>query len=176
MKISAFQLAEEIKLRQVNYKLHSGLWSKYDLSHIDLTFSNWTSIKYLNDDGTDFSEEISLLPDNQGGIYLFYIKCPIISGITEFPFYIGRAQLTDGQNLRKRCREYFTKFAREDERPKITTMINYWGKELYLAFKPIDDNNDIIDYEKKLINSLLLPMNDEIPEKEIKQAVKAFQL
>lgn len=174
MKISAFNLAEEIKLREIKYMLHDGLWSKYDLTPIDLDFKGWTSIKYLDDFGTDFSTEIDLLPNNKGGLYLFYVKCPIIIGVTEFPFYIGRAQLTQGQNLRKRCREYFTKFAREDERPKITRMIKYWGKDLHLAFKPVDDNPDIIDYEKKLINSLLLPMNDEIPDREIKQAIKAF--
>ena len=109
-------------------------------------------------------------------MYLFFVKCPIITGITEFPFYIGRAQLTDGQNLRKRCREYFTKFARDDERPKTTTMINYWGKELYIAFKVIDGNGGIIDYEKKLINSLLLPMNDAIPDADISASIKAFQI
>lgn len=175
MKISAFQLAEEIKLREIGYKLHNGLWAKYDLSQINLDFTTWQTIKYLNDDATDFSEDINLLPNDKGGLYLFFVKCPIIIGITEFPFYLGRAQLTEGQNLRKRCKEYFNKFAKEDERPKITKMVNYWGKELHLAFKTMDENDEIIDYEKKLINSLLLPMNDEIPEKEIKQAVKAFQ-
>lgn len=174
MKISAFQLSEEIRLRGVEYKLHDGLWKKYDLSQIDLGFANWTSIKYLNDDATAFSSQIDQLPNDSGGLYLFFIKCPIITGITEFPFYIGRAQLTEGQNLRKRCREYFAKFAKENERPKITRMINYWGRQLYLAFKVIEDNDEIIDYEKRLINSLLLPMNDEIPDREIKQAIKAF--
>ncbi len=55
-------------------------------------------------------------------------------------------------------------------------MFKYWGKELHLAFLVLDDNMNIIDLEKKLINSLLLPMNDEIPDKEIKQATKAFSL
>lgn len=175
MRISAFKLAEEIKLRAIEYKLHNGLWCRYDLSAINLDFHTWTSIKYLNDDASDFSDEINQLPNDQGGLYLFYVKCPIISGITEFPFYVGRAQLTDGQNLRKRCKEYYSKFSRESERPKITKMIEYWGKDLFLAFKIIDNNEDIIDYEKKLINSLLLPMNDEIPETDIKQAIKTFQ-
>lgn len=174
MKNPAFSLSEEIQLREIKYKLHDGLWSKYELGLIDLNFSEWTSVKYLNDDATDFSNEVDLLPSDKGGLYLFFVKCPIITGITEYPFYIGRAQLTNGQNLRKRCREYFNKFAKENERPKITRMIRYWGKQLFLAFKIIEDNQDIIDYEKKLINSLLLPMNDEIPDQEIKQAIKAF--
>ncbi|TLD41181.1 MAG: hypothetical protein JETT_2563 [Candidatus Jettenia ecosi] len=173
---SAFHLGEEIKLKTVQYRLHQNLWKRYDLSTLDLSFSNWITIKYLNDEGTDFNNDIDLLPSNRGGLYMFSIRCPIIPGITEFPVYIGRALLTEGQNLRKRCREYFTKYSRSNERPKITILFNYWSKDLYLSFMKLEENNDIIDYEKKLINSLLLPFNDEIPEKEVRQAVKAFQI
>jgi len=175
MQTSAFELGEQIDLRRVTYKLHSSLWTRYNLGQIDLNFDTWNIIKYLNDDANGFSEEIENLPNDRGGLYLFFAKCNILTGITEYPFYIGRAQLTDGQNLRKRCREYYTKFARDNERPKITKMINYWGKDLYLAYKEIDDNDDIVDFEKKLINSLLLPMNDEIPDQEIRESIKAFQ-
>ena len=173
---SAFPLGEEIKLKTVQYKLHQDLWKRHDFSIINLSVSNWTTIKYLNKEGTDFNKEIDLLPADRGGLYMFSIKCPIIPGITEYPAYIGRALLTKGQNLRKRCREYFTKYSTDNERPKITTLFRYWSKDLYLSYMILDENERIIDYEKKLINSLLLPFNDEIPEKEIRQAVKAFQL
>lgn len=175
MKQSAFELAEHIKLREVPYKVSPLLWKKWDID-INLSFEKWTSIKYLNEDGNDFHEDIQKVPNNKGGLYMFYVKCNTISGITEFPFYIGRAQLTKGQNLRKRVREYFTKFAKEAERPKITTMFKYWSRDLHLAFIEIEENEEIIDLEKKVINSLLLPMNDEIPDQETKQAVKAFNL
>lgn len=171
---SAFNLGEEIKLKTLDFKLQQTLWLKYDLSAVNLSFANWTTIKYLNNDGTEFHEDIKLLPNDMGGLYMFSISCPVIPGRTEFPVYIGRAQITEDQNLRKRCREYFTKFLRNDERPKITRMFRYWAKELYLSFLPLDQNHEIIDFEKKLINSLLLPFNDEIPEKEIRQAIKAF--
>jgi len=173
---SAFHLGEEIKLKTVQYRLHQNLWKRYDLSSLDLSLSNWTTIKYLNDDGTVFNKDIDLLPSNRGGLYMFSIRCPIIPGITEFPVYIGRALLTEGQNLKKRCREYFTKYLRSDERSKITILFKYWSKDLYLSFMTLEENNDIIDYEKKLINSLLLPFNEGIPEMEIRQAVKAFQI
>ena len=88
--------------------------------------------------------------------------------------YIGRAQFSDNQNLRKRIREYWTKYARDNERPLITKMFKYWSDDLYLSYLPIDNNQGIIDYEAKLINSLLLPFNTEIPDKEIKQAISAF--
>lgn len=95
--------------------------------------------------------------------------------MTDFPAYIGRAKLTDAQNIRKRCREYFTKWYRNDERPKITRMIKYWGSDLYLSFIEISENDIIDDYESKLINSLLLPFNTKIPDKETQQAINAFQ-
>jgi len=175
MLSSAFDLGQEIELKKVFYPLHQPMWSKYDLTAINIEFSQWTQIKYLNDDGTDFSDQISTLPDNRGGLYMFLVKCAVIKGLTEFPFYIGRAQLTDGQNLRKRCKEYFLKYRLNNERPKITRMFRYWDKDLYLCYIPLDDNEVIRDFEKKLINSLLLPMNDQIPDQEIRQAIKAFQ-
>lgn len=175
MQNSAFQLGKELNDKKVYFRLHQPFWIKYDLSSVNLEFNTWTTIKYLNDNCDDFGQDINLLPNDTGGIYLFSIKCDIIKGLTDFPVYIGRAQQTKGQNLRKRCREYFTKFAREDERPKITRMINIWGDSLFLSFKPLDDNDELIDYEQKLINSLLLPFNDIIPDKETSQAIKAFQ-
>lgn len=171
---SAFDLGEQLRLKKLEYIPHSDLWNKFGVATMDLSFANWTSIKYLNDDATEFNDDIAKVPNNQGGLYLFYVKCPIITGLTEYPFYIGRAQLTTHQNLRKRVREYFTHFCRDDERPLITKMIRYWGKDLYLAYFVLPDNFSVIDFEKKLINSLLLPMNDEIPDQEIRQAVKAF--
>lgn len=176
MDISAFEMGEELKMRTISYKLHRRIWEKYDFSTLNLNFHNWTTIKYLNNDGTDFNENINQLPNDLGGIYLFSIRCPIILGCTQYPVYIGRALITQGQNLRKRCREYFTKYSKDGERPKITTLFKYWSNDLYLSFLTIEENNEIIDLEKKLINSLLLPFNDVIPDQQIRQSVKAFQI
>lgn len=174
MLSSAFDLGEHIKLRKLEYSVSPKLWQRHKLPKIDMSFHKWNSIKYLNTNGTDFSTDISKVPNDKGGLYLFYAKCPIIVGITEYPFYIGRAQLTSGQNLRKRVKEYFQHYKRDVDRPKITKMFKYWSKDLYLAYLPLAKNKNIIDFEKVLINSLLFPMNDQIPEKEIRDAVKAF--
>jgi hypothetical protein len=171
---SAFELGEELKLREVTYKLHSTLWNRFNLSDLNLNFETWQKLKYLNNEADDLNPLIEDIPNNLGGIYVFYIKCEIITGLTEYPLYIGRAQLTEGQNLRKRVKEYYQKYAREDERPKITRMFNYWANELQLAYYTLGGNQEIVDLEKKLINSLLLPMNDEIPDEETRQGVKAF--
>ncbi len=173
---SAFEWGESLKLRDVVYYLFPDQWDTCDLSGIDLSFANWTTIKYLNNNGDGFNDETSTIPNDAGGLYMFSIKCPVIEGFTDFPVYIGRAQLSKSQNLKKRCREYFTKFKKEDERPLITRMFQYWSKELHLSFMVLHGNEGIIDSEARLINSLKLPFNSEIPDKVTKQGVKAFNL
>jgi hypothetical protein len=176
MTNSAFDLGEEIKLHTLEFKLHTGLWKKFNaVGKVNLSVNNWTGIKYLNALSNDLHQDVSTkIPKNFGGLYLFTIKCEIISGMTEFPVYLGRAQKSASQNLRKTCKEYYQKYAKTNERPKITKMFKYWSENLHLYFLPLAANQDIIDYEKDLINSLLLPFNDEIPDQETRQAVKAF--
>ena len=171
---SAFDLGEELNNRKIYYYLHTPLWGRFNYPHLNLEFQTWTKIKYLNDLGIELSNEINHVPDNSGGLYIFYVKCQIIPGLTEYPLYIGRAQITDGQNLRKRVKEYWQHYRLSNERPKITKMIKYWGDELYLAYLPLTDNNQIVSLEKDIINSTLFAMNDQIPDKEIKQAISAF--
>lgn len=172
---SAFDLGENLNNQQISYYLHKPLWDNFNFPGLNLNFANWHSIKYLNPAGDDFDLAVNTIPDNSGGLYLFYLKCEILPGLTEYPFYIGRAQFTEHQNLRKRVKEYFQKFSKNNERPKITKMFKYWGKDLHLAYITLDENEDIVELEKQLINYLLFPMNDEIPDQEIKQAVKAFE-
>jgi hypothetical protein len=174
MLSSAFDLGEEINNRTVDYKLHSALWDRFTFTHLNIQFEKWKQMKYLNEACDDFNPDINTIPNNTGGLYLFFVKCNLISGITEYPFYIGRAKITENQDLRKRVKEYFEKYSKNNERPKITRMFKYWANDLYVAYFPLEDNEDIIELEAQLINSLLLPMNDVIPNQEIKQAVKAF--
>lgn len=175
MLSSAFDLGEEIKLRTVPYKLHNALWEKYTVTHLNLHFDNWQKIKYLNEASNDLNPDIDAIPNNTGGLYLFFIKCHIIAGITEYPFYIGRALFTEHQNLRKRVKEYF-KYSKTNERPRISFMFKYWASDLHLAYLVLDGNDNIMELEAQLINSLLFPMNEEIPDQEVRHAVKAFQL
>ncbi len=174
MLANAFLFGEELRLREVPFKLHGTLWSRFKSLNLNLGFEHWEKLKYLNDNADDFNSDINYVPRDKGGLYIFFVKCEIITGLTEYPLYIGRAQLTEHQNLRKRVREYFRKYARNYERPKITRMFKYWSKDLYLAYFPLESNEDIIEIEKQIINCLLLPMNDEIPDTEIKQATQAF--
>ncbi len=175
MNDSAFLLGEELELRKVEYKLHRDLWSQFNFPNLDLSFENWVKIKYLNANANALDVEVENIPINSGGLYMFYVKCEIISGITEYPLYVGRAQFTEHQNLRKRVKEYFQKYAKTNERPRITKMFKYWASELYLAYISLEENEGINELEKQFINSLLLPMNTKIPDTEISQAINAFQ-
>jgi len=179
MIASAFDLGEKMNNKVVRYVLHQPLWKTFKASKystVDLTFSKWKSVKYLNADGKSIHKDVDLVPNDKGGLYMFYVKCHLIEGLTEFPLYIGRAQHTTSQNLRKRVKEYFQLFYKNRERPKITRMIKYWGKELYLAYYVLPNNKQVINIERDIINSTLFEMNDQIPDTKIGQAVKAFNI
>jgi len=174
MNDSAFLLGEELELRKVEYKLHRAIWNQFNFQNLDLKFENWVKIKYLNANANALDGQVENVPNGTGGLYMFYVKCEIISGITEYPLYVGRAQYTEHQNLRKRVKEYFQKYSKNNERPRITKMFKYWASDLYLAYIPLEENEGINELEKQFINSLLLPMNTRIPDTEISQAINAF--
>ena len=49
-------------------------------------------------------------------------------------------------------------------RPKIATMRETWGKELYIKYLPLNDNETIRKVEKELIRVIIPPFNDQIPD------------
>lgn len=172
----AFEYGQQIALRRVEYLLHPQTWNTFK-SIPDFSKSNWVTIKYLNDACDGFSNDISEIPNDSGGIYLFHINCQILPGMTEFPAYIGRAQLTQYQNLRKRCKEYFYDWKNDKlDRENLIPLFNYWGHNLYLSYVPMKSNKRIIHYEAKLVSSLMLPFNADRIDPKIKNATKAFRL
>lgn len=174
MKYEAFVLSDKIKVHEVKFYLYPELWEQFQHGTFDITNGNWKEVKFLNDTGDDVSDDVKALPGDHGGIYIFIIKNPIIAKITEYLGYIGRAQLTENHNLKVRCRKYFYEWFGENGRPKVTRMIGKWGQYLYLRYIEIDDNNETRQLETKLINSILPPFNDEIPDVIYRQAVSAL--
>ncbi len=171
---NAFDLGAQLHMKKLTYVLSEEQRLNFNHPNINLDFSNWNSIKYLNNQATGISDEIDSIPNDVGGLYLFYLPCSIIPSISAFPFYIGRAQYTPSQNLRKRVREYFNHYNTNKERPKIYRMLRTWGKVIRLAYYPLQSNEDIIQIEADIINALLFPMNDKIPNKTVSEAIKAF--
>lgn len=154
---------------KVQFILNPKLWAKCNQDIIDIINTSWDEVKFLDDESNSLHKSMGSLPTDKGGIYVFITKPNIIPGAHLYIFYIGRSLKTQNQNLRKRCSEYY-----KDNRPKISRMIRNWGKYLYIRYLPLDDNKFITSLEKSLINAILPPCNDEIPDKEIRDAVKAF--
>jgi excinuclease UvrABC nuclease subunit len=88
--------------------------------------------------------------------------------------YIGKADITERNSLRVRCKKYFGEYKSKEGRPKIQRLVKYWGKYLHLKYIELDDNNLIKRLEINLINSILPPFNDYIPDKKTRDAKKAF--
>jgi hypothetical protein len=176
MKVDAFiNSFEDNKLYDVLYYHMPNRWGKVDFNDIVFDHNSWSEeIKFLDENETGVSNEIKTLPQDCGGIYIFFIKGVLLPYFETYIAYIGRAQFSDKQNLKIRCNAYYYEFFKNDTRPKIERMIAKWGKYLYLRYYPSIDNNFIKKLEVKLINGILPPFNDEIPELKPIEAANAF--
>lgn len=162
----------------IKFTLSPTLW--IDSVDINTFFSHHTihNIKFFNEDCSAINSDITNLPTDKGGVYFFILKNDVLPELSSHIMYVGRAHSTHHQNLRKRCREYFTKYYKDHtERPHIYTMLNNWCKNLYLYFIELTDNDKIDEIEKKLINNLIPPFNHDIPHvdlKRVRTAMTAF--
>ena len=127
----------------------------------------WREIKFLNDSATGINDSIRTVPNDQGGIYVFFLKPDIIPCIHKYILYVGRVQYTDNQNLRKRFREYV-----QDQRSDILLMRETWGKDLYIRYLPLTDNATICALEKELMRTIIPPCNSDYPG-TLNKAMKA---
>lgn len=135
------------------------IWTTYDANCKPITDQDWHEVKFLNDTGNELNPEIANVPNNHGGVYIFVAKSDIIKDTHVYLLYIGRVQKTDDQNLRKRFREYYY----EKMRPRIILMREAWGKNLYIRYFPLDDNDVICTLEEELIRVILPPCNSKYP-------------
>ncbi len=174
MKFSAFDIGEKIKIHELTFNLCPELWNNYCYDELHIDSLDFKEIKFLNENGDALNDKIKLISNASGGLYFFIIKTDISANLPGYLVYIGRAQLTANHNLRVRIKSYFSTYLKEKERPKITRMIKYWGNNLYVKYVEVSGNKHIEEIEKKLINSLLPPLNDMIPDKIYKDAIKAF--
>lgn len=176
MRIDAFITTNDVnKLYDVIYYHTPQRWDLIGELDLDLKISDWSDeIKFLDNNEIDISNEVKNLPQDAGGIYIFFIKGQIVPFFETYLAYIGRAQYTENQNLKLRCSSYYYEFFKEKTRPKIFRLIDRWGKYLYIRYLPLMDNELIKSLEVKLINGILPPFNDEIPELKYNQPEPAF--
>lgn len=169
-----FALATQIKMHEVPFNLVPELWDKFSCDGIDLSTIKWKETKFLTEDGKSLNTGMKSLPNDKGGIYLFYVKCDILPEVSNYLMYIGRARITENHSLRVRCRKYFYEYSHNNERPKIQRLVEQWGKNLYLKYIELEDNDLITRLEKCLISSILPPSNDDFVDKKVNAAKKAF--
>lgn len=175
--MNAFEqdLSDKLPSHIIKQIVYPAFWDKFNWNKYNLDDNDFIEIKYLNDSASNFSKDINKLPNTEGGIYIFYINFGKIANINNVLVYIGRAYLTKNENLRVRCRSYFTKYLRESERPKISIMFHRWKRYLHLKFIQVDDNDTIEKLEEELINTFIPHFNDQIPDKTIRKAVKTLR-
>lgn len=135
---------------------------------------SWSDyIKYLDADG-NLSEELNQIPENEGGIYIFFIQGQTLPKMEMYPAYIGRALHTDDQNIQKRVKCYLRE-SKGNKRPKIIQLFESWKDFLYIKYFHTSDNSLIETGEKVLIRAILPPFNSDIPDRIIfKTPQKAF--
>jgi len=157
----------------IRFMLNTTLWDSFDLNVLRIisTPNSWNEVKLLASDGKR-NPQLGTIPNDKGGIYLFLAKPNILPESHLYLMYVGRAHISATQNLRKRCSQYPV----EKKRPKIKRMIEQWGQYLYIRYLPLDDNLTIDLVEGELINKILPPFNDEIPDQTISAAIQAFTM
>ena len=175
-KVNYIDLAEDMQKYVIHFMLYPMNWNKFrSAKSLNIRKVNWKETKYLNEKGTGLNSGVKTITNKNGGIYLFIVKSDILPNISEYLVYIGRAQITAKHNLRVRVKKYFGEYLSSNERPKITRMMQYWKRHLYIKYIEINDNKITKTLEARLINTLLPPFNDVIPDKKIRKAIKAFK-
>lgn len=158
------------------YTMAPELWERFrldDLENVD--FTQWKSVKLMNNDGTAFSEMVNQIPTDSGGIYVYSIEPRIIPGCGAYIMYIGMASKSDSQNLRRRVKSY-QQYINSYDRERIHRLFVKWGKYVYVHFLPIQAAKETIyELETRLIGSLVPPCNSDIRAKAVKHAVRAFR-
>lgn len=103
MNIDAFVNANDsARIYECTYYHDPTRWNSIpkDTKEI-LNSQKWSGyIKYLDPEG-NVSDAIKNLPNNEGGIYIFFIQGPTLPSAEMYIAYIGRALFTDGQNIKK---------------------------------------------------------------------------
>ncbi len=150
------------KIYKLEFELDLEKWNDIDPKIEAVVQGNWESVKFLNDQGDALNQDMDNIPDNQGGIYMFLLKPNIIPNKHIYILYIGRARRKMEYSLRKRCKTYLT-----DSRQMIAYMREVWGRDLYIDYLPLNDDELIEQVERELLRVIIPPCNTQIPEYNI---------
>lgn len=178
MDIPAFVSNPDNKMEAYRYEQYPcpRLWKQYkDITSLFCVEDAWSDyIKYLNE-RNEISAEIKALPNDYGGIYVFFIQGDNLPFCERYLAYIGRARYTDKENLRRRLMQYLRESNRKDgKRPLIKKLFFNWKEHLYIRYYKSKDNSIIDKGESALINAILPPFNTKLTDYKFKEPQKAF--
>ena len=150
-----FSQKGELAIHRRKFILYPKYWQDR-LNHIPLNL-NWKHIKFHEDN-------IDLTPEHKG-VYCFVVKPSIPHFFeTSYLFYVGETTRT----LRKRFKEYIEdQKGKGKPRPKVFEMLNLYKDYVHFYYTEIDDENDILDTEEKLINTFIPFINTDIPKAKL---------
>lgn len=150
-------------------------WNNFE-NFLEISEADWRKIKYYDKLGNK-SEELSKIPADKGGIYIYYIKpegipldnyCCIM--------YVGRAHFGEKtQNLKKRINSYDTE-ARDQYKGRATIrqLFRRYREYLYVMYIAIEGNDNIDRMERELTMAIVPPANSDLFQKALKDERKMF--
>lgn len=160
--MSLVDMCRREKELTLDFQLNIDKWDTMDCKVKEVVLDGWSNIKFLNEEGTGINEDISKVPDDIGGVYVFLLKPNIIPNMHLYIMYIGRVRRKKEFSLRKRCKEYVV-----DNRPKLAYMREMWGKYLYFYYLPIEDDIIVEKVERELIRVIIPPCNTQISDQYV---------
>lgn len=175
MHYRAFITTDENSSYGLQYYHNPLRWKKslkYLTGNPILDINNWTpEYKFYDEDG-EKSTLINQLPNDKGGIYVFYLKGICLPFFENYILYIGKASITDNENIRSRVKTYYNV---SKERYLIIEMFSKWKDYIYCRCFP-ETNNEKIEIDESLLIKAILPYyNEDIPDKiHVQPKIKAF--
>lgn len=167
MRYRAFVTHGQNKDYEVMYYHNPKRWEFYktywDTNPIKYRLG-WTKEFKFYDAFGNPSKAVEELPTDKGGIYLFYIKGISLPFYENYILYVGKAEKTKYQNIRKRVKEYFNIPA---NRYLIIEMFSKWKDYIYCRCFLEINNKQIEQDESLIIQTILPPYNEDIPDKLI---------
>lgn len=175
MHYRAFITTEDNSKYELTYYHNPLRWNKYMpklQGNPILDINNWTPEYKFYDENGNRSALINQIPDDKGGIYVFYIKGICLPFFENYILYIGKASITDNENIRSRVKTYYNV---AKNRYLITEMFSKWKDYIYCRCFPETDNKKIEIDESLLIRVILPYYNEDIPDKiYVQPSINAF--
>ena len=168
-------IKDDLERFKQDFVLAPELWTKFTISDlVGVDFSKWETIKLMNDG--EFSDKLSDIPTDCGGIYVYCIEPQIIPNVGIYIMYIGKATKTEHENLQKRVRSYRSCITNDEMRPRLHRLFEKWGEYVYVHYLPVQGLPEVITaLEDRLIAAFgKPPCNADVRMKSVKKAVRAF--